>query len=345
MTMQFRDLAEQVAADGAIAPDEILSLRRLCWENGYITPDEAEAIFVANDRISQPDAAWIDFFVEALGEFIVDGSEPRGYVGAEQADWLIARIEHDGKLDSLAELELIARICERAKSIPERLQHFALYQIEQAVLTGQGPTRDGGALEPGCVSAAECRLLRRFIFAPAGDRPAAVGRSEAEMLFRLKDASLGKANAPEWKQLFVQGVGNYLTGYVLAEHATISAERAATLEEFMRDGDPHFGRFFGRLVTSETNRSIGRLMLDAAGYFFAPASALSLLLDVIDRLPTGQSAPEAERIRQHDARVAAAGKVDVPKDTWLLNEIDADDQIDEFDHALLAFLAEETPRG
>ena len=34
MSMHFRDLAEQVAADGAIAPEEILSLRRAGWTDG-----------------------------------------------------------------------------------------------------------------------------------------------------------------------------------------------------------------------------------------------------------------------------------------------------------------------
>jgi hypothetical protein len=58
------------------------------------------------------------------------------------------------------------------------------------------------------------------IFASGGDRPAAVSQREAEMLFRLKDATLGADNAAEWQRLFVQGVGNYLQGWQGAKGLT-----------------------------------------------------------------------------------------------------------------------------
>src|SRR5690606_30862055 len=97
-----------------------------------------------------------------------------------------------------------------------------------------------------------CKVLRRAIFAAGGDRPAAVSRDEAEMLFRLKDATLGADNTPAWKQLFVQGVGNYLQGYVSLS-AQLTRERAAELEAFMNDADSSVGRFFGRMAKSAPN--------------------------------------------------------------------------------------------
>jgi hypothetical protein len=65
--------------------------------------------------------------------------------------------------------------------------------------------RAGGELSPGHVNAAEAAILRRVLFAPPA-MAGAVSCAEAELLFRLKDATLGAANALEWKQLFVQGV-------------------------------------------------------------------------------------------------------------------------------------------
>ena len=69
------------------------------------------------------------------------------------------------------------------------------------------------ASRPGRIDDAEVTLIRRLIFAPAGDGPAKVSAAEAEMLFRLKDATLGKDNSPEWKKLFVQGVANHLMAH------------------------------------------------------------------------------------------------------------------------------------
>src|SRR5690606_27794582 len=156
---------------------------------------------------------WCDFLVEAVGEYVLNAWEPKGYVTDEQGAWLIAKVSADGHLDSMTELELLVRVVERAHNVPDSLKDFVLAEIERAVTTGSGPTRKGGELAPGVVTEADCKAIRRTIFAAASHRPAAVSREEAEMLFRVKDATLGAANAPEWKQLFVQGVGNYLQGY------------------------------------------------------------------------------------------------------------------------------------
>lgn len=206
MTMQFADIARQAAADGAVSAEEILTLRRAGWADGTMSPAEAEAVLALNDALAERSPEWCDFFVEAIGEFVINGTAPKGYVSEENAAWLIARLDRDGSLDSMAELELLVRVLERASDAPASLKTYALAQIEQAVLTGTGPTRRGGELSSHCVSDAEAQLLRRVLFAAGGDAPAAVSRAEAELLFRRKDASRGAPNGPEWKRLFVQGV-------------------------------------------------------------------------------------------------------------------------------------------
>lgn len=314
MSMHFRELASKVAADGAITPDEILSLRRDGWGDGKIVPDEAEAIFAINDAIAAPSAEWSDFFVEALGEFIINAVEPKGYVSEAQADWLIGRIDHNGKLDSLTELELLVRLAERALSVPQSLRDYALAQIEQAVLTGEGPTRRGGTLEKGNVTKGEADLLRRLLFASGSDRPAGVSRAEAELLFRIKDATLGADNAPEWKRLFVQGVGNYLAGFT--SYQPVSRERAAELESFMNDTRSSLGGFARRLGKSFLRDDFFDVAADALG---------------------GQRSDPGL-----DERIGSARKVDLTEQTWLEARIDGNGQVDEYDAALLEFLAEES---
>jgi hypothetical protein len=133
------------------------------------------------------------------------------------------------------------------------------------------------------------------------------------MLFGIKDATLGAENAPEWKQLFVQGVGNYLQGYV-ALSAQLTRERAAELEAFMHDAESNVGRFFGRMARSAPN---------AFGVTFG-------------RRVTAPTYAE---------RVAAAEAVTPEEKDWLDGAIGADGQVDEFERALLAFVAEETARA
>ena len=311
MSMDFGTLAAESVSDGRISAEEIVELRRMGWADGSIGPNEAEALFVANDACGQPTPEWCDFFVEALSNFIVQTVPPAGYIDEEMGDELIARIDCDGKLGSMAELELLVRVLEIAQNAPDRLKNYALKQVEEAVLTGEGPTRNGELSAKG-INETECALLRRLIFAPASDRPAAVGKNEAEMLFRLKDAALYDVNAPEWEKLFVQGVANYLFGFGGDE--PLSNERAAELEKFMNQDGAGIGGFLGRMFTSKPQVD----------------DAFGSLLNI------GPHAADSEVPAEDAAELTAE------ETNWLTDMLEADEELDPMEKALLAWVAEET---
>lgn len=314
MTMQFSDLAARAAADGRIEAEELLALRRGGWQDAVIDQAEADALVEANDRLEERTPEWCDFFVEALGEFVVNGEQPHGYVSDTRAGWLIAALDRDGKVETLAELELLVRVCEHALSTPDALKRYALAQLEHAVLEGEGPTREG-ALGPG-ITAAECALLRRLLFAAGGDRPASVSKAEAEMLFRLKDAALYEANAPEWQALFVQGVANFLLGF--GGHEPLTAERAGQLEAFMDREGEGIGGFLGRMLTSKPD-------LDGFG------SLLGLAGDPPDR-----------GVEAFDDEAEAAAVLEPEESDWLSDRLEADEELDDLEKALIAFIDAET---
>lgn len=247
MTTHFNEIAARAASDGQIAPEELAELRRYLWGDGIVSQAEAEALFAANRALDHRSPEWCDFFVEAIGEFVLNGTPPRLQCCEAEAAWLIGQIDHDGVVESLVELECMVRIIERAQNVPVSLKDYVLGVIEREVLSGVGPTRCGGELSATHISAAECRLIRRVIFASGGHGPAAVSRYDAEMLFRLKDATLSDENASEWDDLFVDGVANYLTGFALP-NAQISRERALELKAFVEDAKPNVRNFMGRMA-------------------------------------------------------------------------------------------------
>lgn len=312
MSIQFADLARRVAADGQISAEELFSLRQLGWGDGKIYREEAEAIFEINRALDRPDAEWVDFFVEAIGEFVLNGTEPRGMCDDEEARWLIGAIDRDGRLDTMAELELLVRVIERAQNVPEFLKDYVLRQIEQAVMTGTGPTRCGGELSATHISAAECRLLRRVVFASGGHGPAAVSRKDAELLFRLKDATLQEENSPLWDDLFVDAVANYLKGFQL-QNAQLSHERVKELEAFIADNRARVGRFIGAMA---------REIPQARNHFGK----------VFGRNDKGRNYAEA---------AAAGNLVEDFEQEWLERMIDADGEVDDLERALLARIIEE----
>ena len=312
MTTHFTELARRAAVDGQVDPQEVLALRRQGWGDGIITREEAEAIFALNNAIGDRDAEWSDFFVEAIREFVLNGTEPRHQCDDAEAAWLIAQVDHDGVVDSMAELEALVRIIERAENVPTRLKNYVIEQVEKEVLTGTGPTRCGGDLSATHVSSAEARILRRVIFAAGGHGPASVSREEAEMLFRLKDETLAEENAPEWDDLFLDGVANYLQGFS-HRHAQIDHGRAKELESFMNDTSSSVIGFMGRMV---------REVPQARNHFGK----------VFGKKDSGPSFTE---------QAMAGEELTEIEQQWLDKMINADGEVDDLERRLIARIIEE----
>jgi len=310
MSFEFAEIARNAAADRSISSDEVRALREAGWADGKMTHEEAEIVFATEHAIDNPTREWSDFFVEAIRNFVLNGTDPRGFASAEEAELLIGQIEADGRVCSMTELELLTTIIERAQNVPETLKSYVLGVLEREVLEGTGPTRCGGELSDTHVSQAECRIMRRVIFGQASDRPAAVSRREAEVMFRIKDAVAGKDNAPEFKRLFVQSVGNFLMGFAHGS-AQVSRERMLELEAFVADNKVRVGHFMGRMAKEAPN---------AFGVVF------------------GKKDEGASREEQ----VAAEAEVTSFEQDWLDQQIAESGDVDEYDQALLEFIAEET---
>ncbi len=314
MSIEFGNLATQIAGDGHISADEILELRRLGWADGKMTPDEAETLFVANETAEDSGPEWCDFFVEAMTSFVVHTVEPRGYIDQEMAEELIARIDRDGHVGTMAELELLVRVIEVSTSAPQVLRDYALRQIEEAVTLGDGPTRHGQLTTQG-INTTEVALIKRLIFGTGSERPAGVSKAEAEMLFRIKDATLYEVNCPEWQDLFVKGVAQFLLGF--GGHESLSTERAAELEAFMAKEGAGIGGFLGRMMTSKP---------DVSGF----GSLLKIGGD------------EADYLGSLDEEAEVASNLEPEEHSWLQNMLDTNEELDDLEKALIAFIDEET---
>ncbi|GIX21057.1 MAG: hypothetical protein KatS3mg120_2733 [Erythrobacter sp.] len=313
MTTPFIAIARAATAEGRLAADALLALRREGWGDGLITRAEAEALFALNAALHERSAEWCDFFVEAIGEFVLNGSPPRLQCSEDEAAWLISQVDHDGVVETMAELECLVRILERAENTPDRLKHYVLAQVERAVLSGVGPTRCGGDLAATHITAAECRIVRRVVFASGGHGPAAVTRHDAEMLFRLKDATLAEENAPEWEALFLDGVTNYLKGFTLA-HAQLDHARRRELEAFIADNQASVGRFMTRLAREAPQ------VMNHFGKVFGK------------KQPGGPD---------YGALAAAGAEFTPFEQEWLERMIGADGEVDELETRLIARLAAE----
>ncbi len=310
MSASFAELTSDIRSRSSIAAEDVLALRRLVWGDAAVSREEADALMALNTACRLQATEWVDYFVEVMVDYLVRQQEPQGYVDDAKAAWLTSWIDKDGKVNSLTELELLVKVLEVAESVPGELRDYALKQIETAVLTGDGPTRNGfsdgdGQLDARCINATEVELLRRVIFAQSGDGAYVVSTAEADMLFRVKDATLGQNNAATWPDLFVKAVANHLMAH--RNYEALSRDDQLRMDRYEADSSVSIGRFFRRMVG-----------MDGAAL---PPAALAIADEM-----------------NNDAAAAADHAITPAETQWTIEHIRADGKYDPLEKALVAFI-------
>ena len=133
MNVHAADLSMTSSGSGLTAAD-IGELRRETWHGGQVGRVEADTLLLANDDLRGSSPEWSEFFVEALYEHVVNGTEPRGGVDTGTARWLWSRISDKGTVPGREELELLTRILQKADPVADVLRENALGVIEKAIV-------------------------------------------------------------------------------------------------------------------------------------------------------------------------------------------------------------------
>jgi hypothetical protein len=298
--MSHHPAIDAILRSGTATDSQTLELRRAFYGDMIITEEEANSLFKINATCTQQSKAWSEFFIESIGDFIIHQQKPRGYVDETNARWLMQNIEHDGKLDSVNELELLISVFEKAKSVPESLIKYALDQVKHAVLSGEGPLRSGQHLEPGIVSEADVGLLRRILYAYGSGNNIGITTTEAEILFDINDATIDSANHPSWNILFAQAIANHL---MMAQgHQALSRDVALRQEQWM--DKPTFGT----------------------------AGSLSDMVKGLRAIYTQTAKPKLEE------KIAQSEIVTAFEAEWLINRINRDGKMSDAERAVLTFI-------
>ena len=311
---------DEILARGAISDGDVLKFRRVFYEDGVVSAEEAELLFKINDACKVGSASWAEFFIEAVTDFIVFQAQPQGYVTADNAHWLIDRVSKDGKIDSQTELELVVTVLDKARWAPIGLVKFALEQVKQAVISGSGPLRNGQSLEPGRISEGEVDLLRRILYAFGGDGHVAVTRDEASILFDIDEAVEDAEPNPAWTDLFVKAVANVIMAS--------SGYSVPSREEALRQE--------ASLDHPEQKTSILAFLLSMV------SSNLSSVQDAYrDQTPEERALARLEHQR---IEIITNEAITEAEATWLAARLGRDGRLSPSEHALVAYLKHESPK-
>lgn len=316
MTMLGSIATDDICRRASVNHADVMALRRAYYSDAKITEIEADALFRIDTSCPSQDSSWPDFFIEAITDYVVNCVEPEGYLNADNARWLIDRIGVDGKVQSRTELELVVNVLDKARWVPESLVRFALEQVKHAVVDGDGPLRNGQLLEPGRITEGEIELIRRILFAFAGDGHIGVTRSEAEILFDINDATVHAAANPAWADLFAKAVASCVMA--ASGYAPPSREEALQREAWLdRRGDLSIGN----IVESIVERGLGGV-IGLYNERSAEERALARL--------------EQQRTEIITNEVVTEGEAD-----WLVARMLRDGQLTAPEKALLVFLKRE----
>ncbi len=310
--VSFRSLVDAMAGRGRIVADDVMALRRVAYPDGMIGRAEAEAV-LALERSTGGAACreWQALFVEAMVDHVVHQTEPAGAVADTEADWLTGALR--GRVATPGELEALVRIMEAARAMPPAFAAFALQQVKDGCLTGEGPTTRGRCHYSRVVDAADVDLLRRMLFAAGGDGSTDVTRAEAEVLFDLHDQTVGQDNDPGFSDLFVKAI---------AQHVLAASGRQVPTREAL----------FQPMNAIESRGVFGVFERLRAAGFAGPFAG-----GVADLLRSPQSAVEGAYADLNRHRAAAAD-IGADESAWLARRIMRDGRPTEAEKALLTFI-------
>jgi hypothetical protein len=130
MDEELTELLTRLMRAGTVSDGDVMMLREAVWTDEAIEQPVIDALFALNDQLTSYTPSWTDFFIEAVEYFLVDQTPPQGFFDDASAHWLHERIDKNGRVASLPELELLVALLERTENAPEDLKHYALVQIE-----------------------------------------------------------------------------------------------------------------------------------------------------------------------------------------------------------------------
>ena len=309
-------LIAEMKATNAMTEAQLLGLRRAFGADMEIDGREADVIFELDQLASKPDG-WADYFTLILTTYLVHQGQPAGYINDAMAAWLIARIDHDGVVETETELRLLMNVLKVAQKPGDRLEAYALKQVLEAVKSGRGYVGQN-QLKAGVIGQAELQLLRQVFYGVGSAGGVGISKMEAQYIFALNEATKGRDNHPDWQKFFVGAISNHLM--MISAPAPLPKKEVLRYEAWVESNEGVFSGFRDLTLTK---------VVDALKSVFNPEEEEEDLTGGFSILDT-ERFKHAERITENES-------------DWLVAALKADGEIDANERALLNFIRAECP--
>lgn len=118
----LEDLKKEILEDGVIDAAEVKEIEAVIFDDGKIDKDEADFLFDLNDAVSGKEnhESWQHLFVKGISSFVLDDDDSAGEIDADEAAYLVSKIEGDGQLDA-TEKALLSNLKDKLGKLPDKL--------------------------------------------------------------------------------------------------------------------------------------------------------------------------------------------------------------------------------
>ena len=95
--MPLSHFAVRLTQTNRIRYGDVRKIQRDLLPDGIMTREEAEILIELDRNCARADAAWGEYLIAALVDFVVWGSRPTGRIDADTARWLVGALSRGGR--------------------------------------------------------------------------------------------------------------------------------------------------------------------------------------------------------------------------------------------------------
>ncbi|MDR2651687.1 MAG: YqhA family protein [Prevotellaceae bacterium] len=119
----LNELKETIIANKIIGEEEIKQISAILTDNG-IDRESANILFELKDACNHKNnhSRWETLFVDTITSYLLDDDASPGQIDDDEAKWLRAKIQHDGKLTK-TDKALLANLKDKSINFPEILHY------------------------------------------------------------------------------------------------------------------------------------------------------------------------------------------------------------------------------
>ena len=147
MGHRIQSIVIRIVEKQAIEIQDVRDLNAALEDGGFVTREEAEALFRAERMAPQACLSWSEFFVDTLTAHLVWESRPTGRITRADVDWLLAAMAQPRSGTAPNVAPLLLSLVTHAVDCDERLIALLLSENRTVAHRQDAPAR--GSIAPG----------------------------------------------------------------------------------------------------------------------------------------------------------------------------------------------------